>query len=99
MKQSLLLTFALLLFCRLPAAYCQLSKPDSLAARLRQTLHDTDRVNTLNALGLEYKYTNPDTSIIFLQQALALANTLPFGKGRGWAKGKANALRNIGGYH
>ena len=55
----------------------QQSKIDSLIIRLKATIPDTDRVNTLNALAWELMYQNPDTSIILSKQAFAVAEKLP----------------------
>ncbi|OFY67308.1 MAG: hypothetical protein A3H98_02310 [Bacteroidetes bacterium RIFCSPLOWO2_02_FULL_36_8] len=73
-----------------PPSYSQIPKADSLIALLSQTIHDTDRVHTLNTLAMEYKYSNPDTSYIILTDALRIAEKLK------WDMGKANTLRNIG---
>ncbi|OFY66436.1 MAG: hypothetical protein A3H98_09305 [Bacteroidetes bacterium RIFCSPLOWO2_02_FULL_36_8] len=81
------------LFCILPTAYCQSSFIDSLTTRLSQTLHDTDRVNTLNALSWKLQYNNPDTSIILSTQALSIA------KGIQWKKGTAISLSELGVYN
>lgn len=76
------------LFC-----FSQSNKTDSLLTALKTTKEDTNKVKTLNVLGWEYKYSNPDTSYIILKQALALARKIK------WQKGEAVSLRNIGGYH
>jgi len=48
-------------------------KIDSLQNLLQTNIHDTTRINTLNALGWELRHSNPDTSIILCNQALKLA--------------------------
>jgi len=76
------------------------SKVDSLQTLLQTNLHDTTRITTLNALGWELKYSNPDTGIILCKQALKLAiekrdpndGTLA----KAGKKGQANSLRNLG---
>ncbi len=49
---------------------------DSLLNDLKRAKEDTGKVNTLNALGDEMLYINPDTSIIFANQALTLSEKL-----------------------
>lgn len=79
MKQLTTLCFTCLIFCSLAAQ----NSIDSLYARLKQTLHDTDRVNTINALATEIGKSNPDTSIILSTQALNLAEKIKFETGIG----------------
>ena len=62
---------------------------DSLNAELQKDLHDTTRINTLNALGWEFRNTNPDTSIILSSQSLSLAQKSK------WQKGIANSYHNL----
>src|SRR6185503_10971531 len=52
------------------------NKVDSLLNVLKRAKEDTSKVNTLNALGDEMLYINPDTSIILANQALALSEKL-----------------------
>jgi len=66
------------------------TKIDSLQNLLKTKLKDTTRIKTLNALGWELKYVNPDTSIYYSERALALAQKA------GWEKGIANSIRNAG---
>ncbi|MGE0637452.1 MAG: adenylate/guanylate cyclase domain-containing protein [Bacteroidia bacterium] len=90
MRKKILLC---LLFCLhlLQQAAAQQSKVvDSLSSRLKLTLHDTGRVNTLNALAFELSKINPDTSALLTTQALALAEKIKFEKGIG------NANNNLG---
>ncbi|OFY62779.1 MAG: hypothetical protein A3H98_09925 [Bacteroidetes bacterium RIFCSPLOWO2_02_FULL_36_8] len=63
---------------------------DSLRSELTKNLADTTRINLLNSLGWELKYSNPDTSIILFNQALALSEKIK------WKRGIANSLRSIG---
>lgn len=49
---------------------------------------DTNQVNALNALGAEYRNSNPDTAFILIDKALTLAKKINY------RKGIANALRN-----
>ncbi len=66
---------------------------DSLKKVLRTAKEDTNKVNTLNALVWEFKFSNPDTSLILIDQAAIVAEKINF------KKGLANALRNKGGYN
>lgn len=63
--------------------FAQQSKTDSLSARLKQTIHDTDKVNTLIALAWELKSNNPDISIILSEQALIISEKIKFKTGIG----------------
>ncbi len=71
----------------------QQSKIDSLTNRLGKNLADTSRVNVLNELSKSYWRINPDSSILFGQEALTLAKQLKF------KKGEAAALSRIGSGH
>jgi len=54
----------------------QQAKIDSLATCLLQTLHDTDRLNTLNDIAWELRHTDPDQALLYVGQSLALAEEL-----------------------
>lgn len=75
------------------SAFSQPSKTDSLKRYLLQAKDDTNKVNALNALSAEYKSRNPDSSLTLINQAILLSEKINF------RKGKAEALRNKGGYH
>ncbi len=49
------------------------NKVDSLLNDLKRAGEDTSKVNTLNALGMELSWSNPDTAIILANQALSLS--------------------------
>ncbi len=70
----------LVLFCALSNKYAlsQTNKIDSLLLVLKSSKEDTTKVNTLNAISFEFRYTNTDTSVFFANQALALATKLDF---------------------
>ena len=57
---------------------------------LRLAQEDTTRVLNIAELGLQFRNSNPDSSIIYGQKALALAKQIKF------QKGEALALSNIG---
>ncbi|MBI4930326.1 MAG: tetratricopeptide repeat protein [Bacteroidetes bacterium] len=50
--------------------------PSSLVSRPSSLSSDTNKVNHLNALAWEYKYTNPDSTILLAKEALALCEKL-----------------------
>ncbi len=55
---------------------------DSLFSVLSKQNDDTSKVNTLNALANEFKSSNPDTTIYFANEAMALATKLNNNAGR-----------------
>ena len=65
---------------------------DSLLSVLKTAKQDTSKVNTLIAL-CERLWQTGDYEQAKKQadDALSLANSLPFGKDKGWAKGKASS--------
>src|SRR5437879_1898190 len=66
------------------------NKTDSLFTVLSNAKEDTAKVNTLIALASELRNKNPDTSIYFANEALALATKLNY------KMGIANAYLRIG---
>ncbi len=77
--------------------FAQNKNIDSLAALIETDKPDTNKVNHLNKISREYinigDYAN---GLKYGNKALALANSLPFGNRRGWAKGTANSYNTIG---
>ena len=72
---------------------------DSLLNVLKIAHDDTNKVNTLNVLSDKLGRTGDyDKAMQYAMQAITLAEqiSLPLGKGRGWAKGIASSLGNIG---
>jgi len=63
---------------------------DSLRNRLSQELPDTSRVNVLARIGFEYAFVDSDTSRFYSNQAVQVAESINF------VKGKADALNVIG---
>ncbi|MBA3704440.1 MAG: tetratricopeptide repeat protein [Bacteroidetes bacterium] len=63
----------------------QQSKTDSLQRVLVIAKEDTSKVNVLNALGKEFKNSNPDTAIYFVKEALKLSEKINFKIGIGEA--------------
>lgn len=55
------------------AAMAQNRTIDSLRNQLKKKLHDTDRVNTLNKLALQFEWMDPDTGIAVASKAYKLA--------------------------
>ena len=82
--------FLLIPFCSFPQNKRLM---DSLKAELKKELPDTTKVIVLNQLGRKYKYRNPDTSFILINEALELSLKIK------WEKGVANSEHNIGGYN
>jgi len=66
----------------LPVAVGQTSQIDSLKRLLVSTGQDTTRVSLLTAIASGYRYFNPDSSIIFVQKALALSEKLNYNIGK-----------------
>ncbi|MCC7301859.1 MAG: tetratricopeptide repeat protein [Bacteroidia bacterium] len=63
---------------------------DSLKLVLQKAAQDTQRVNALNKMGMEMKSFQPDSAIVFIQQALALALKI------GYPNGQVAALNQLG---
>jgi len=66
---------------------------DSVENLLQSNIADTTRIKTLNALGWELKYQNPDTAILLSTEALELAEK------NGDKKGISNSNGNLGAYN
>jgi signal transduction histidine kinase len=77
--------------CSFSVAFAQRQEIDSLKKALPKFAEsDTNYINTLNVLAFKYYNINPDTTLIWAEKALALAN-------QSWYdKGKVEALRNKG---
>ncbi|MBI2966946.1 MAG: tetratricopeptide repeat protein [Bacteroidetes bacterium] len=71
----LMLTFIVSIFY-VHYSFGQNSKIDSMTERLRMEIHDTVRINILNALAWEFCYSNPDTSILLSTLALKISGKL-----------------------
>ena len=81
----------LLLILKMPIAFCQtLQNTDSIKRLLMHTQKDTSRILLLVQLAGNYRFFNPDSSIIIAQQAIDLAQMIHFDKG------KVRALINYG---
>ncbi len=81
----------LLLTSTLPVSVGQMPpSSDSLKRLLLETRHDTIRVMLLAQLSSNYRFSDPDSSMLFAQQAMQLAGTLNF------PKGEARALHTYG---
>ena len=95
---SLVLPIAIGMFC-CSITFSQTSKIDSLQNLLKTNIADTTKVNTLNALFVEYISTVPDSALLFAEQALALAKTVTLSGVEGWQKGAGNAHHSMGHYY
>jgi signal transduction histidine kinase len=67
------LTFTFILFNLFLGVQAQRKATDSLKAKLNTTLDDSTRVQTVLGLSKSYYLANPDSAIIFGQQAYSLA--------------------------
>lgn len=56
-------------------------KVDSLLNVLKTAKADSNKVNTLNALAMEFRSNNPDTAFYLAQQALTISEKINFRKG------------------
>ena len=76
--------YSLLLFCFLfgiSHSFAQQRKIDSLQLLLRSAKEDTVKINLLNDLCWEYKFSNPYTALLLAKQALSLSQKALYSKG------------------
>ena len=85
--KTLALTFLWLLFHFVSIAQNKLT--EELKRQLAATREDTTRVMLMAELGLQFRNTNPDSSIFYGQKALALTKQISF------LRGEAMALNTI----
>ncbi len=76
-KLSLVVLFGLLWL----SIYAQPSKIDSLKKVLTLSKNDTNTVNTLNKIALEYIYSHPDSTYYYGYQGMLMAKDIHFVKG------------------
>ena len=88
MRNKSVLIFLFTALCS--AGLAQNKLTDSLKQLLTITNEDTSRVLVLTNLGLQYRNTNPDSSVYFAEKGLALARQIKF------KRGEAFALTTIG---
>ena len=83
-----------LVFCALSnrPVFSQSKKIDSLLLVLKIAKEDSTKVNTLNALVSEFRYSNTDTALHFSNEALALATNLNYEMGIADSKRRICAL-------
>ena len=93
MRRLLTISFLLVSF----GGFAEQAVIDSLTARLGESLHDTDRVNTLNKLAWEMMYNNPDTAIILSSQALSIAEAYEWHLGIAHSNGRLGTFNAIKG--
>lgn len=72
---------ALLFLLWVTNTYAQDQQADSLKHQLTLTVQDTNRILVLAELGFRYRNFNPDSSLLYLNQALSLTRKLKFLKG------------------
>ena len=78
----------LLLYCSV--ALSQTRRIDSLQSLLQTNIHDTIRINTLNALAWELRISKPDSCLDLSNAALNLAVQIPY------ERGMSTAYHNMG---
>ena len=83
MRKQLIFIFFLAIFCK--QVFAQNKLTDSLHNLLASAKEDTSRVLTTIDLGLQYRNTNPDSSIYYCEKALALAKQINFKRGQAYA--------------
>ncbi len=83
-------TLLIILFIASTIGFAQNKLTDSLKYLLSLSKEDTTRVLTIAELGLQFRNSNPDSSIYYGQKALVLARQLKF------QRGEALALSNVG---
>jgi two-component system NtrC family sensor kinase len=83
------ITLALILLSLALCAGAQRKHIDSLRTILNRKIEDTTRINTLLLLSHDYYLSNPDSNIIFAQQAYELADK------HNLARKQARALNNM----
>jgi len=73
----------LLLIFKMPVVFCQtLQNTDSIKLLLMKNPEDTSRILLLAQLAGNYRFFNPDSSIIIARQAMDLAQMTRFDKGK-----------------
>jgi tetratricopeptide (TPR) repeat protein len=85
--KKLLIVLLVFITCN---SYAQKTVTDSLKKLLHTEISDTTRVMLLTVLARHYWYSNPDTSIILVQQGMVLARQ------KGFVKGEARCLNSLG---
>ena len=88
MRKQLIFISFLAIFC--VQGFAQNKLTDSLHNLLALAKQDSIRVLTTIDLGLQYRNTNPDSSIYYCEKALALAKQI------GFKRGEAYAITTIG---
>ena len=83
MRKQLTFIFILAIFCK--QGFAQNKLTDSLHNLLAIAKEDTSRVLTTIDLGLQYRNTNPDSSVYYCEKALALAKEINFKRGQAYA--------------
>ena len=87
------LQLAIIFFCLLPTAYCQLSKIDSLLSLLKTDKEDTNKVNHLNKIAEKYWHLGSFGSAMnFALDALQLSEK----QNPIYKKGMTTAYNNLG---
>jgi len=90
MKKNIFLITLLFVTMLASPVFGQNKLTDSLKRLLTITNADTSRALVLTNLGLQYRNTNPDSTIYYCEKALALAKQIQF------KRGEASAISTIG---
>ncbi|HJS56073.1 MAG TPA: hypothetical protein VJ765_16090, partial [Chitinophagaceae bacterium] len=97
MKKTFFILSVLLFF--LAKTNAQFYNPDSLKQQLNYAREDTNKLFLLLRISQSYTWSYADTSIIYAQQALDLAQKLDDERGIAWAQLQmSNALITLGNY-
>jgi signal transduction histidine kinase len=97
MKKMFFILSVLLFF--LVKTNAQFYNIDSLKQRLNYAREDTNKLFLLLRISHSYTWSYADTSIIYAQQALDLAQKLNYERGLVWAQGQmSSALTTLGNY-
>src|SRR5436190_18774666 len=88
MKKIFSISLFLSFFCT-TCAYAQKPNSDSLIMLLSKVKEDTTRVDILSQLGLIYTVCDPDSSYMFAQEGLKLAQSI------GYTKGEMNCKESL----
>ena len=75
----------------------EVEKIDSLKKIIASSPEDSARVDRINELSTLYLGTNPDTALIYANEAKALADKIDYGDGEAWALKRVGQVHNIKG--
>ncbi|MFC2104262.1 tetratricopeptide repeat protein [Bacteroidota bacterium] len=88
-----ILLLANVFLCTSSFIYAQSHTSDSLVIELEKVKHDTNKVNILIELAEIFRYSKPDSALIFAETALSISQEIDYDIG------KIKSYQNIGVYH